>query len=46
LSDELASWRDTATRRSIVDFVGRVTHEGGTDYVPPSERVGVLDDAG
>jgi phosphoglycolate phosphatase-like HAD superfamily hydrolase len=46
LSDELASWRDAPTRRAIVDFVERVTQEGETDYVPPSERVAVFDNDG
>jgi phosphoserine phosphatase len=43
---ELASWNDTPTRAAIVDFVGRVTTEGGPDYVPPSERVTTFDNDG
>jgi phosphoserine phosphatase len=46
VSDELTSWRDTSTRRAIVDFVERVTDEGGADYVPPAERVAVFDNDG
>jgi phosphoglycolate phosphatase-like HAD superfamily hydrolase len=42
----LASWRDTPTRRAIVDFVGRVTSEGGDGYVAPAERVAVFDNDG
>ena len=34
----LASWNDTPTRAAIVDFVERVTTEGGPDFVLPSER--------
>jgi len=43
---ELASWNDTPTRAAIVDFVERVTTEGGKDYVPPSERVATFDNDG
>lgn len=42
----LQSWNDTATRQAIVDFVARVTEEGGPDYVPPAERVAVFDNDG
>jgi phosphoglycolate phosphatase-like HAD superfamily hydrolase len=42
----LAAWRDTPARRAIVDFVGRVTAEGGPEFVPPAERVAVFDNDG
>src|SRR5262249_45746088 len=42
----LASWNDTATRAAIVDFVGRVTTEGGPDFVPPAERIATFDNDG
>jgi FMN phosphatase YigB (HAD superfamily) len=42
----LPSWNDTATRAAIVDFVGRVTTEGGPDYIPPSERIATFDNDG
>ncbi len=42
----LPSWNDGAARTAIVDFVDRVTEEGGTDFVPPAERVAVLDNDG
>jgi phosphoserine phosphatase len=42
----LASWRDTPARRAIVDFVGRVTSEGGAGYVASAERVAVFDNDG
>ncbi|NUT49168.1 MAG: haloacid dehalogenase-like hydrolase [Saccharothrix sp.] len=41
----LASWRDTATRRQIVDFVDRVTTPG-PDHVPEEARVAVFDNDG
>jgi hypothetical protein len=46
MSEQLASWHDTGTRKAIVDFVERVTTEGGADYVPPSERIAVYDNDG
>jgi hypothetical protein len=46
MSDQLTFWHDTATRTAIVDFVERVTTEGGPDYVPPAERIAVYDNDG
>jgi phosphoserine phosphatase len=42
----LASWNDGAARTAILEFVDRVSEEGGADYVPPAERVAVLDNDG
>ncbi len=42
----LPSWNEGAAKRSLVDFVGRVTREGGPDYVPPAERIAVFDNDG
>ncbi len=36
----------TSTKDAIVDFVGRVTAEGTSDYVDPAERVAVFDNDG
>ncbi|HEX2842880.1 HAD family hydrolase [Hyphomicrobium sp.] len=44
--DTLPSWNDTAPKQAIVDFVSRVTKEGGADYVPPPERIAVFDNDG
>jgi phosphoserine phosphatase len=44
MADELASWRDTAARAAILDFVERVTE--GPDAVPEQERVAVFDNDG
>ena len=40
------SWNDTPTRAAIEAFVAAVTTEGGTDFVPPAERVAVFDNDG
>src|SRR4029077_15119074 len=45
-SDQLASWKDGAAKRAILDFVARVTREGTADYVPPGERFAVFDNDG
>src|SRR5215471_705553 len=45
-SDPLPSWNDGEARRSIVDFVARVTKAGSPDYVRPTERVAVFDNDG
>ncbi|GAB2645045.1 HAD family hydrolase [Prescottella soli] len=46
MSDTLESWVDGETRSAIVDFVDRVTGEGGPDYVEPAARVAVFDNDG
>ena len=42
----LASWRDTATTRTILDFVTAATRQGDPGYVPPPERIAVFDNDG
>ncbi|GAA3226285.1 HAD family hydrolase [Oerskovia jenensis] len=41
---DLPSWRDTPTRRAILDLVAAVAT--GPDALPPAERVAVLDNDG
>jgi hypothetical protein len=31
--DLLPSWNDGTSKRAIIDFVGRVTQQGGSDFV-------------
>ncbi len=45
-ADPLPSWNDTAPKRAIVDFVARVTLEGGPDFVPVAERIATFDNDG
>lgn len=42
----LPSWNDTQTKRAILDFVARATHEGGPDFVPVAERIATFDNDG
>jgi phosphoserine phosphatase len=45
-ADPLPSWNDTASRRAIVEFVGKVTQEGSPNYVPVPERIATFDNDG
>jgi phosphoglycolate phosphatase-like HAD superfamily hydrolase len=45
-SDPLPSWNDSASKKAILDFVGRVTRSGGPDFVPAAERIAVFDNDG
>jgi phosphoglycolate phosphatase-like HAD superfamily hydrolase len=44
--DPLPSWNDGASKRAIVEFIARVTRQGGPDLVPPAERIAVFDNDG
>jgi len=45
-ADPLRSWNDGATKRAIIAFVGRVTTQGGADFVPVAERIATFDNDG
>ena len=45
-SHPLPSWNDGSVKKSITDFVQRVTTQGGPDFVPPAERIAVFDNDG
>jgi len=45
-ADPLPSWNDGAAKRSIIDFVGRVTRKGTPDYVAPAARIATFDNDG
>jgi len=45
-NDPFASWNDGPTKKSIIDFVARVTKAGGIDYVAPGERIAAFDNDG
>src|SRR5271155_2484195 len=40
------SWNDRPTKSAILDFVRRVTTQGGADFVAPEARVAVFDNDG
>lgn len=45
-SDPLPSWNDGPTKQSVIDFVTKVTKEGGPDYVAPKDRLATFDNDG
>ena len=45
-ADPLPSWNDGAAKQAILDFVGRVTQEGGADFVPADQRIATFDNDG
>jgi phosphoserine phosphatase len=44
--DPLTSWNDGAAKSSILDFVARVTTQGGLDFVPVEQRIATFDNDG
>ena len=42
-ADPLPSWNEGAARQAIINFVTRVTTEGGKDFVPPKDRIATFD---
>ena len=42
----LTSWNDGPAKAAILDFVSAVAEEGGAGYVPPADRIAVLDNDG
>src|SRR5215468_9333314 len=42
----LSSWHDGPAKAAIVDFVARVTRDGGSDFVPPTQRIATFDNDG
>lgn len=44
--DPLPSWNEGPAKSAIIDFVGRVTHEGGPDFVAPEQRIATFDNDG
>jgi phosphoserine phosphatase len=45
-ADPLPSWNDAEARTRIIEFVDRVTREGGDSFVSPGERIAVFDNDG
>ena len=44
--DPLSSWTDGEVRSSIINFVERIATEGSPHFVPPEQRIAVLDNDG
>jgi hypothetical protein len=44
--DPLPSWNDTSSKKTVIDYVQRVTRDGSADFVPVPERIAVFDNDG
>ena len=44
--DPLPSWNDGAAKKSIMEFIAKVTKEGGPDFVTPAQRIATFDNDG
>jgi phosphoserine phosphatase len=45
-SQSLSSWSDSTPKSAILDLVARVTKQGGSEFVPPAERIATFDNDG
>jgi hypothetical protein len=45
-SDPLPAWNDGTVKKSITDFVARVTAQGGPEFVPVEQRIATFDNDG
>ncbi len=45
-NESLPSWNDGAAKSAILDFVARVTNQGGADFVPSAGRISTFDNDG
>jgi len=45
-TDPLPSWNEGPAKKSIIEFVARVTTVGGRDFVPMPERIATFDNDG
>ena len=42
----LLSWNEGVSKQAIMEFVDKVTRQGGPDYVPPTGRIATFDNDG
>jgi phosphoglycolate phosphatase-like HAD superfamily hydrolase len=45
-ASSLAGWSEGVAKSQILDFIARVTRQGGPDFVPPAKRIAVFDNDG
>jgi phosphoglycolate phosphatase-like HAD superfamily hydrolase len=44
--DPLPSWNEGRSKQAITSFVGKVTKDGGSEFVPEAQRIAVFDNDG
>jgi hypothetical protein len=45
-AEPLPSWNEGPAKKAIIEFVTKVTKQGGADFVPPAERIATFDNDG
>jgi phosphoglycolate phosphatase-like HAD superfamily hydrolase len=45
-AEPLPSWNEGPAKKAIIDFVTKVTKQGGPDFVPQAERIATFDNDG
>jgi hypothetical protein len=45
-SDPLPSWNEGPSKKAIIDFVNKTTQEGGSEFIPISDRIACFDNDG
>lgn len=45
-AEPLSTWNEGPAKQAILEFVAKVTTEGGPDFVPPDERIATFDNDG
>jgi phosphoserine phosphatase len=45
-ADPLPSWREGPAKEAILSFVAKVSQEGSAAFIPPAERIAVVDNDG
>ncbi len=45
-AEPLPSWNEGPAKKAIIEFVTKVTKQGGPDFVPPAERIATFDNDG
>jgi hypothetical protein len=45
-AEPLPSWNEGPAKKAIIEFVAKVTKQGGPDFVPPGERIATFDNDG
>ncbi len=44
--DPLPSWNEGNTKQSIIDFIGKITREGSSGFIPVEDRIATFDNDG
>jgi len=45
-ANPLPSWNEGNTKKSIIDFITKTTKKGGSEFIPPADRIACFDNDG